>query len=292
MVQNQKVELGHFLLPSFLLGFYAMACVVVAFLVWRELPASHDEEHTLRYRHFATFELAIKEAKKLKKPIFLDLYADWCHPCKKLARETFPYPSISRLLKHYLVVKFNIETPYGRALLRHYRVRRFPTTLMLDSNGRELERVVGYYSPRYFRPAILAALRNKDRFVQLYLRYKHSPNDLIIIHKLADRALLRRQIVMARALYQKMVRIDRFDVSGGASLGLFGIARSWVRIGRYYRAFPYLREIHRQFPKSKIRIDAYRLELYCNKNLRRHKRYKKLLATFHRLYGHQTIKFK
>ena len=85
----------------------------------------------------------VTAAAKRNLPIFLDLYADWCHPCKKLEKETFSHPSVRELLLKYLVVKFNVDQIEGKKLVRLFRVERFPTTLILDAKGREIERIIG-----------------------------------------------------------------------------------------------------------------------------------------------------
>lgn len=268
-------------------GLYAL----FYFSVNSHTPAKREGWRRPKYKTFKTFAQAINAAKALQQPIFLDLYADWCYPCKKLERLTFSHPSIAKLLDHYLVVKFNIDKPSGKRLVRRFRVRRFPTTLMLNADGKELERVVGYYAPRFFRPAVKAALKNKERYVHLVKAFRKRPKDWKLRLKLADRALLRRYIYLSRKHYNATLRYDSKDTRGLGSAALFGLARSWTRIGKYRVALPFLHRFHRRFPNSRIRIDAYRLELYCLDRLRHKHKYQLLLAKFRKLYPGQTTRF-
>lgn len=243
------------------------------------------------YEYFRTWKLAVAEAKKTKRNIFLDLYADWCFPCKKLERETFSHPSVNAVLKKYLVVKFNIDKPEGRRLQNRFRVSRFPTTLMINSQGREIERVVGYYPPRFFRTAVADALGGKDLYWLMKQRYRSQPKNFSLRLKLADRALLRRQIQEARNLYSALLREDPKNAKGYGAHGLFGLARSQSRVSKYARALPFLERLHRSFPNSKVRADAYRLQLYCYYKLKKNKDYHRIFAQFRKKYPGQSTKF-
>jgi uncharacterized protein YyaL (SSP411 family) len=57
-----------------------------------------------------TFEEAVKKATKKDKPIFIDVYTNWCGWCKVMDRNTFSQPDIiKRMNKDFYAVKFNAE---------------------------------------------------------------------------------------------------------------------------------------------------------------------------------------
>jgi thioredoxin-related protein len=57
------------------------------------------------------FETAISKAETEPKPIFVDVYTDWCGWCKKMDQVTFANPKIAEYInKKYYAVKFNAES--------------------------------------------------------------------------------------------------------------------------------------------------------------------------------------
>ena len=57
-----------------------------------------------------SLEEAIAAQKITPKKIFMDVYTDWCGPCKLLDKKTFQNPDVSKYIsEHYYAVKFNAE---------------------------------------------------------------------------------------------------------------------------------------------------------------------------------------
>jgi len=87
----------------------------------------------------------LKRSRLENKAIFVDVYAPWCGPCKKMDRTTFQDPELSAYMnKHFINVKWDAEgAKYGQLSAKH-RVRAFPTVLFLNFNGIEHKRKVGF----------------------------------------------------------------------------------------------------------------------------------------------------
>src|SRR5690606_31206392 len=53
---------------------------------------------------------ALAAQKKKPKPIFMDVYTDWCGPCKMLDKQTFHDKAVVDYInENYYAVKFNAE---------------------------------------------------------------------------------------------------------------------------------------------------------------------------------------
>lgn len=57
-----------------------------------------------------TLAQAMEAQKQVPKKIFMDVYTDWCGPCKLLDKNTFQNPDVSNYIsEHFYAVKFNAE---------------------------------------------------------------------------------------------------------------------------------------------------------------------------------------
>lgn len=118
-----------------------------------------------------TFEVAVEKSKKDKRPIFIDVFTDWCGWCKVMDQKTFSNPNVARLLNEkFYPVKFNAEqredvvfngTTYrfvsqGRngyhelaaALLNNQL--SYPTVVFLNEDFGMIQPVPGYHEARAF----------------------------------------------------------------------------------------------------------------------------------------------
>lgn len=60
--------------------------------------------------NWITFEEAVLKSKDNPKPIFIDVYTDWCGWCKKMDAATFNDPKVAEVLQNeFYPVKFNAE---------------------------------------------------------------------------------------------------------------------------------------------------------------------------------------
>src|SRR5690606_9737843 len=59
---------------------------------------------------WVTFEEALVLQKKKPKKIMMDVYTNWCGPCKKLDKNTFQNTDVAKYVnENYYAVKFNAE---------------------------------------------------------------------------------------------------------------------------------------------------------------------------------------
>tara|TARA_B110000908_G_C10261263_1_gene459422 strand:- start:1045 stop:2244 length:1200 start_codon:yes stop_codon:yes gene_type:complete len=83
-----------------------------------------------------TFDEAKAHAQKEDKLIFMDAYAAWCGPCKRMAKNVFPTKEAGDFFnENFVNVKMDMEKGEGRPLAKKYSVGSYPTLLFLDYNG-------------------------------------------------------------------------------------------------------------------------------------------------------------
>ncbi|PJA08719.1 MAG: thioredoxin [Flavobacteriales bacterium CG_4_10_14_0_2_um_filter_32_8] len=98
-----------------------------------------------------TFNEVLQQAKKENKLIFIDIYASWCGPCKRLKSGTFSDVEVGKLYNQkFINAAFDGEKGEGIILAQKYGVRSYPTLLFVDSNGNIVVRTGGYHNPDEF----------------------------------------------------------------------------------------------------------------------------------------------
>lgn len=83
-----------------------ISLAILAFIVLGSLAG----DETAAKISWMTFEEAVEKAKKKDKPIFIDVYTNWCGWCKVMDQNTFTQAEIiTKMNRDFYAVKFNAE---------------------------------------------------------------------------------------------------------------------------------------------------------------------------------------
>lgn len=86
-----------------------------------------------------TWKEIIQKAKKEKKIIFVDVYADWCAPCKTMDKEVFTNDAAGKYFNATFVnYKIDAEKGEGVAIAQKYSVQAYPTLIFVNPNDESL----------------------------------------------------------------------------------------------------------------------------------------------------------
>lgn len=92
----------------------------------------------------STLEEALALAKKENKPLFVDVYATWCGPCKRMAATTFEDPTVVAFYNaNFINLKVDGEKNDGPEVMKKYSLSAYPTLLYFFPDGRLATQFVG-----------------------------------------------------------------------------------------------------------------------------------------------------
>lgn len=142
-----------------------------------------------------SYKEALAAAKAENKQVFIDFYTDWCGPCKRMARETFPQKSVGDYMNgKFVSIQVNAEKGEGVALAKQWKVDAYPTFVVITSEEEETGRCLGFRSSGAFITE-LEKMRNPElRTDRMIARYKAGERD--------------PQLIQAYAAYLKDSHID------------------------------------------------------------------------------------
>jgi thioredoxin 1 len=91
---------------------------------------------------------ALQLAKKENKLIFLDIYATWCGPCKKLKKNSFSNAEVGKFYNvNFINVSLDGEQGDGAMLANQYSLSGYPSLLFIDATGKIVTATFGYHNP-------------------------------------------------------------------------------------------------------------------------------------------------
>lgn len=126
-----------------------------------------------------TWEEALEEAARQEKVIFVDAYASWCGPCKRMAAQVFPDPKAGEFYnENFINVKLDYEKEEAATFRKKYPVQAFPTLYYIDYDGEVVHQQKGAQSVDGFvglGKLVLSKVDRTDKFEEEYTSGKRDP---------------------------------------------------------------------------------------------------------------------
>lgn len=128
--------------------------------------------------NWITMDQALALQKTKPRPIFMDVYTDWCGPCKMLDKNTFSDKAFAaHISKNFYAVKFNAEGnesvtfnkkkytnpdfvagKKGRNSTHQFteflNLEGYPTMIVFDKSGAISKNIVGYNTAEQLLPQL------------------------------------------------------------------------------------------------------------------------------------------
>jgi thiol-disulfide isomerase/thioredoxin len=115
--------------------------------------------------HDLPFADALAKAQAATKPVFVDFSTDWCGWCRRLEKDVFSREDV------------DAEKGEGIELAKRYAAHGFPTLVVVDAAGDEVDRIVGYLPGEKFLTEIARIRSGEGTLPALKAKVAASPDD-------------------------------------------------------------------------------------------------------------------
>ncbi len=201
------------------------------------------------------FDVALADAKANHRPILLDMYTDWCEWCTALDDTTYTDAKFIEYSKRFTMARMNAEVDTVTAA--HYRVQNYPTVLVLNEKGEELDRVVGYCRAPEFIAQVEDYLAGKNTLASVVAQEPAKKNDPEFIYKLADRFADHGLFEDSRKRFLVFVTMDPKNKSGNVDDAYYRLARMARKEHDYANDRKYAQMILDRYPDSDMMRPAF-----------------------------------
>lgn len=97
----------------------------------------------IRPQSVAEVDAAFAAAQARNQPVFLFWTAVWCPPCNQVKSTIFTRPEFVEKSRSFVPIYVDADSPSGQVLGERFRVRGYPTMVLLAGGGEELTRLAG-----------------------------------------------------------------------------------------------------------------------------------------------------
>lgn len=121
---------------------------------------------------------ALAKARSEEKLIFVDAFASWCGPCKRMAKETFPDGKVGEVFNaNFVNLKIDMEKPENAEFAGKYPVNSYPTLFFIDGEGKIVLKEIGAKSPDQILETAKKAMGKNDKSVDYEKKYNEGNRD-------------------------------------------------------------------------------------------------------------------
>ena len=126
---------------------------------------------------------ALAEAEKSQKLVFVDAYAEWCGPCKRMAKTTFVDQKVGDFFNaNFINLKIDMEKGHGLTFRNDYPVSAFPTLMFLNGKGEIVHKTTGAKDVAKIIEFAKKAMGKDDRSGDYEVAYEEGKRDYDLVY--------------------------------------------------------------------------------------------------------------
>jgi len=161
------------------------------------------------------------------------------------------------------VIKFSLDFIFVKLdkikdslLVSEYGVNAYPTVILFETDGPEIDRIVGYAPPREFLKTVKSYLKGEGTLTDLEQKLASDSSNVELLSRVGEKYQDRSKYREALMHYQNIIFLDPDNKEGKTDSALFKIALVYRRQEDYQTAIDKFKDLIQSFPETKLRLDA------------------------------------
>jgi outer membrane protein assembly factor BamD (BamD/ComL family) len=171
-----------------------------------------------------------------------------------LEDSTFTDQKVIRFSQNMIFVK--AEAGVDTVTREKYKIAGFPTIILMNSSGEEIDRIFGFLPADDFVSTLQDYLQGKNTVDDLKKRFQEDSTEVELASKLAEKYEGRTEYDQAAVYYNKVLDLDPQDENGFSDDALMSLAWLEVRKREYLQAVETFEKFLQKFPKSELAVEA------------------------------------
>ncbi|WP_158624797.1 thioredoxin family protein [Gynurincola endophyticus] len=152
------------------------------------------------FRESVKWDSILRLSEEQQRLIFVDVYTDWCGPCREMDAHVFVLPEVGTFFNsNFINIKINAEKGEGIELAKRYAVTAYPTYLFIDAAGELVHRKNGSMPAGYFLElgnTVLSEYNPAETIEEMEILYPTRKNDKVFMFRYL-KMLTKRQLPVA-----------------------------------------------------------------------------------------------
>ena len=200
------------------------------------------------------FPDAVNKSKQDDIIIMINFSSDGCSWCSKLHETTFQDSNVINFLNDNTIpTTLNSSLEENKSITNYYKIRAFPTTIFVNPDSSEIDRIIGYLPSEEFLQKASFILNNKDYFPNLIKETELNPDSIVIHKKLAEIHDRRGNYDEAEEIYYSLLEmIGKIEIEDSLIVRTpeikFEIAMLYYKRYQYNEALEKLIKVENDYP--------------------------------------------
>ena len=189
---------------------------------------------------------ALKQAAVESKFVVVDIGASWCPPCQEMAREVYPDKDFIQFSRGQIFMLLDAEKDSeGVRLSSRFDVHVFPTILVLNSKGEEINRLTGGRTAQGLINDLKEIFANPIPYRELVEKAKGELDNFTLQYTVGQRALNRKDLSRARQFLQRAADLSQTRDAADRVNVLMLLSIADFQDGKYQESIKVLDELER-----------------------------------------------